>query len=460
MSDIFLSPAFCAHNEVILCGKEDASVVIGMIDYGNKVLKKRIENTFPGTKFIFRAMSKEDYNLALSTLLSVETPEAIHSESSNSTFPFSEDIKIDNFTTDSPIANLLNGLFLEAVSKRASDIHVEIEREHTRLRFRIDGILYSIGELSKDRGAALTSRVKLLANLNILENRRPQDGRIDIRTDEYTLDVRVSVTPTAQGESLVMRLLNKSNTLLDLDRLGFTQGDLLRIKEKLGCKSGLILVTGPTGSGKTTSLSSMLKYINDETIKIVSIEDPVEYRLPGVTQIQTHEEIGITFNTILKRIFRQDPDVIMVGEIRDSETASLAIRASMTGHLVFATLHTNGALEAITRLQNLGIKKYLLSSVLRMIIAQRLVRKNCNICKGEGCSCCSKTGFYGRTVISEIATIDKETRSLIDAYDDLDSLEKKFILKGFQTFGKDAQDKIIQGLTTHEEVMRETGLSV
>lgn len=458
MSDIFLSPKFCAHNEVIPCGKDDNSVVIGIIDNGNKALKKRIENAFPGTKFSFRIMSKEDYNVGLSALLSAETPEAVKAASNNSTFLISEDIKIDSFTVDSPIVNLLNGLFLEAVSKRASDIHVEIERERTRLRFRIDGILYSIGELSKERGAALSSRVKLLGNLNILENRRPQDGRIDIRTDEYTLDVRVSVTPTAQGESLVMRLLNKSNTILDLDGLGFSKANLLQIKEMLSCKSGLILVTGPTGSGKTTSLSSMLKHLNNETIKIVSIEDPVEYRLSGVTQIQTHEEIGITFDAILRRIFRQDPDVIMVGEIRDSETASLAIRAAMTGHLVFATLHTNGALEALTRLQNLGIEKYLISSVLRMIIAQRLVRKTCNKCKGAGCPCCAKTGFHGRTIISEIITVDKNNRSLIDTYEDLDSLEREFALKGFHAFSEDAQNKIKQCLTTREEVMRETGL--
>ena len=299
--------------------------------------------------------------------------------------------------------------------------------------------------------------MKILANLNALENRRPQDGHIDVRTDSYSLDVRISIIPTIWGESIVLRLLNRSDSPFSLDSLGFSQSHFNCLQDILHISSGLILVTGPTGSGKTTTLAAILKSLDINDSKIISIEDPVEYRIEGITQIQVHEELALTFDALLRRIFRQDPDIIMIGEIRDIETAELAIRAALTGHLVFATLHTNNAIEAVYRLQNMGIPAYMLAAVLRMVIAQRLIRKVCRECKC-GCPHCSNTGYLGRTVIAEFIPINTDLSDLISSGIGIQEM-RGFLQKiSFKSLFDDADEKIALNLTTELEVRRELGV--
>jgi type II secretory ATPase GspE/PulE/Tfp pilus assembly ATPase PilB-like protein len=305
--------------------------------------------------------------------------------------------------------------------------------------------------------AALSTRLKLLSNLNVLETRRPQDGHIDITAERYSLDVRLSITPTIWGESIVLRLLNRAGAPLDLDTLGFSAKHRARLDAILGVPSGLVLVTGPTGSGKTTTLAALLTELNRNAIKVISIEDPVEYRIAGVTQIQTNDELGLSFDAILRRVFRQDPDIIMVGEIRDRETAELAVRAALTGHLVFATLHTNNALEAVFRLANMGIPAYLAGAVLKAVVAQRLVRKICPACGGTGCNACAQTGCHGRTVIAETLCLDDELSGAICDEVSRTRLGALLAERGFTTLHDDADEKIATGITTAEEVRRELG---
>jgi type II secretory ATPase GspE/PulE/Tfp pilus assembly ATPase PilB-like protein len=264
--------------------------------------------------------------------------------------------------------------------------------------------------------------------------------------------------PAIWGESIVLRLLNRSDSPLSIDSLGFSVSHSGYLRNIPGVPSGLILVTGPTGSGKTTTLAALLRELNIESVKIISIEDPVEYRIPGITQIQVHEELELTFDNLLRRIFRQDPDIIMIGEIRDIETAELAVRAALTGHLVFATLHTNSALEAIYRLQNMGIPNYMAAAVLRMVIAQRLIRKICPHCKSQGCAHCSHTGYFGRTVIAEIIRFDVTLSDLIAGGITIDQLRSYLKEKNFKSLFDDADEKINSGISTESEIRRELGV--
>jgi general secretion pathway protein E/type IV pilus assembly protein PilB len=317
--------------------------------------------------------------------------------------------------------------------------------------------LVAVRRITNERAIAVSARLKILANLNVLENRRPQDGHIDVKTDSYSLDVRISIVPTIWGESIVLRLLNRSDSPLSLDSLGFSEQNSACLKNITALTSGLILVTGPTGSGKTTTMAALLKELDIKSAKIISIEDPVEYRIPGITQIQVHEELGLTFDALLRRIFRQDPDVIMIGEIRDIETAELAIRAALTGHLVFATLHTNNAVEAASRLQNMGIPAYMAAAVLRMVIAQRLVRKVCPECGASGCGHCAYTGFRGRTVIAEFIPVDTALSDMISGGAVAEQLRRYLQNKKFRTLFDDADEKAASGITTEKEIRRELG---
>ena len=291
----------------------------------------------------------------------------------------------------------------------------------------------------------------------MLENRRPQDGHIEIQTDTYSLDVRVSMVPTIWGESIVLRLLNRSDTPFTLDSLGFSPQYAQCLRDILCSASGLILVTGPTGSGKTTTLAAILKELNTQNTKIISIEDPVEYRIGGITQIQVHEALGLTFDTLLRRIFRQDPDIIMIGEIRDIQTAELAVRAALTGHLVFATLHTNNAIEAVYRLQNMGIPAYMVAAVLRISIAQRLIRKKCPSCNAEGCAQCLHSGYQGRTVIAEFIPVTPALAGMIAAGTGVEKMRTHLQKQRAQTLFDDANEKLAAGITTEAEIRRELG---
>ncbi|OGQ05197.1 MAG: type II secretion system protein GspE [Deltaproteobacteria bacterium RIFCSPLOWO2_12_FULL_44_12] len=393
---------------------------------------------------------------------------------------FNEPVDLLDASDEAPIIRLVNSLMFRAVKQKASDIHIEPFERDLAVRFRIDGVLYDVMHPPKRAQNSIISRVKIMAGLNIAEKRIPQDGRIRIKIAGKDIDMRVSTIPTAFGESVVMRLLDKSAVLLDISTLGFIGKNLDYINEVIQRPHGIILVTGPTGSGKTTTLYSALSKINTQELKIITVEDPVEYQLPGINQMQVNPKIDLTFATGLRAFLRQDPDVIMVGEIRDKETAEIAIQASLTGHLVFSTLHTNDACSSITRLVDMGVEPFLVSSSVICIMAQRLVRSVCKDCarkytpeevelaklglkpedlKGRqfyrpvGCPNCLETGYSGRTGIHEILMISDPVRSEIMKGSDASTIKKVAQSGGMKTLREDAAQKILMGWTTVEEVL-------
>ena len=455
MKGPFLTPAFCAANGIIVDHSEGKTIYFGMLNAGDAVLKQRVVKAFGEYLCAFQEMESGLFNLKLARLYSEDkigtagVQETAAEESRESI--------IDRIADDAPVVNLLNSIFLEAISKRASDIHIESYFDGSVVRYRVDGLLVEAGKIPQERAIAVSARLKILANLNVLENRRPQDGHIDVKTGAYSIDVRLSIVPSIWGESIVLRLLNRSDIPLSLDSLGFSAEHSAHLKETLAISSGLILVTGPTGSGKTTTLAAILKELSVSSVKIISIEDPVEYRIEGITQIQVHEELELTFDNLLRRIFRQDPDIIMIGEIRDIETAELAVRAALTGHLVFATLHTNNAVEAVYRLQNMGIPGYMVAAVLRMVIAQRLIRKLCTCRDSAGCEHCSHTGYRGRTVIAEFIPVDGVLSGLISDGITMEQMRSYLQGKQYKSLFDDAEEKVRSGVSTDEAVRRELG---
>ena len=384
-------------------------------------------------------------------------------------------------TDEAPIIRLVNSVLFQAVRQRASDIHFESFERGLVVRYRIDGVLYPVLTPPKHLQASIIARLKIMAGLNIAEKRLPQDGRFAIRTAGKDVDLRVSVLPTSHGERVVLRLLEKENRLLNLSEMGFSKERLSVIQQLIQLAHGIILVTGPTGSGKTTTLYAALSQINAPDKNIITVEDPVEYQLLGVGQMQVNPKINLTFATGLRSILRQDPDVIMIGEIRDRETAEIAIHASLTGHLVFSTLHTNDAASAATRLIDMGIEPFLVASSVVAVLAQRLLRKICPDCKrpykpnaeelarlelepdsqimlyrGAGCAACSQTGYRGRTGIFELMVLDDEVRRLIGAKADSTAIKQAAIAQGMVTLKQEGAERVVQGHTTVEEVMRIT----
>jgi type IV pilus assembly protein PilB len=385
--------------------------------------------------------------------------------------------------SDAPLIKLVNQLIVDAFKMRASDIHLEPMAKKFRLRYRIDGVLHEMKNPPKRLQAAVIARLKIQSNMSIAEHRVPQDGRIQTSVGAKTIDLRVSCLPTNHGESIVMRILDKEGLRLGLAELGFFTDDQQTFERLIGLPDGIILVTGPTGSGKTTTLYSCLHFINRPDRKIITVEDPVEYILSGINQVQVSEAVGLSFSAALRSILRQAPNIIMIGEIRDLETATIAINASLTGHMVFSTLHTNDAPSAVTRLIDIGVKPFLVASSTRALMAQRLVRKICKRCAepysptdhelkqlglhgeaaqganymhGRGCSDCSNTGHRGRMGIFEIFVIDDDVRKLI--YDKVPSsvLRTRAREMGMRTLREDGIRKVIAGLTTPEEVIRAT----
>jgi general secretion pathway protein E len=383
-----------------------------------------------------------------------------------------------------PVIRLVNNLVSRAVERRASDIHIEPFEKEFRVRYRIDGILQTVDAPPVNLKAAIISRVKLMAKLNIAERRLPQDGRIKLKVLGKEIDLRVSTLPTLYGESVVMRILDKSDSsAFDLRRLGFPENLLAKIEKLTSMPHGILLVTGPTGSGKSTTLYSAMKRINLPDKKIITIEDPVEYQMDGINQIHVNAQIGLTFAAGLRHIVRQDPDVIMIGEIRDLETAEIAIRSALTGHLVFSTLHTYDAPSAITRLVDMGVENYLLSSCLIGVLAQRLVRIICRHCRteyweepermkalglevqghtkakvyrGQGCEQCGFTGYESRKGIFELMEPDDEIRKMIVANESSNIIANYARQHGMKTLREDGVEKILEGTTTLDEVLRVT----
>lgn len=357
---------------------------------------------------------------------------------------------------DAPIVRMLNALLTQAARDGASDIHIEAYERHTSVRFRVDGALREVVRPNRALHAALISRLKIMAQLDIAEKRLPQDGRISLRLGARAIDVRVSTLPNAHGERAVLRLLYKSENRISLEAVGMLGGTLARFEHLIGQPHGIILVTGPTGSGKTTTLYASLARLDATQSNILTVEDPIEYELPGVGQTQVNAKIGLTFARALRAILRQDPDVVMIGEIRDIETAQIAIQASLTGHLVLATLHTNDAASAITRLGDMGVEPFLLSSSLLGVLAQRLVRKLCPECHGRGCDACGNTGYQGRTGIFELLVVDDDIRAQIHARVPEADIRQTALGRGMTLMRDDGQRLIDQGITSREEVLRVT----
>ncbi len=357
---------------------------------------------------------------------------------------------------DAPIIRMLNALLTQAVRDGASDIHIEPYERHSSVRFRIDGQLREVVQPNRALHAALISRLKIMADLDIAEKRLPQDGRISLRLGTRAVDVRVSTLPNAHGERAVLRLLDKSESKLSLEAVGMQGAVLARFEHLIAQPHGILLVTGPTGSGKTTTLYAALSRLDATRSNIMTVEDPIEYELPGVGQTQVNGKIDLTFARALRAILRQDPDVIMIGEIRDFETAQIAIQASLTGHLVLATLHTNDAASAVTRLTDMGVEPFLLSSSLLGALAQRLVRKLCTTCHGAGCEACGHTGYAGRTGVFELLTVDDAIRGLIHRESGEAEIRAAAQATGMQLMREDAERLIAAGITSREEVLRVT----
>ena len=357
---------------------------------------------------------------------------------------------------DAPIIRMLNALLTQAARDGASDIHIEPYERHSSVRFRVDGSLREVVQPNRALHAALISRLKIMADLDISEKRLPQDGRISLRLGTRAIDVRVSTLPSAHGERAVLRLLDKSESKLSLEAVGM-QGDTLhRFEGLIGQPHGIILVTGPTGSGKTTTLYAALSQLDASQGNIMTVEDPIEYELPGIGQTQVNPKIDLTFAKALRAILRQDPDIIMIGEIRDFETAQIAIQASLTGHLVLATLHTNDAASAVTRLIDMGVEPFLLSSSLLGVLAQRLVRKYCGSCHGKGCEACGHTGYAGRTGVFELLVTDDAIRAQIHAQASEAEIRTAALAAGMTLMREDGERLIAAGITSREEVLRVT----
>jgi type IV pilus assembly protein PilB len=397
-----------------------------------------------------------------------------------------ESIDLDSLkeaADSNPVRKLINLVLLQAIKDKASDIHFEPFEDEFKMRYRIDGVLYEMMPPPSHIAPAISSRIKVMANLDIAERRLPQDGRIELNVNNQPIDLRVSVLPTMFGESVVMRVLDRSNVQLDLDKIGLREDELATFRQLTHKPNGIVVVTGPTGSGKTTTLYSALRELNDPSSKLITAEDPVEYDIDGIIQCQIRPEIELTFGRILRSMLRQDPDTILVGEIRDKETAEIAVQASLTGHLVFSTLHTNDAPSAVARLLDLGLEPFLVTATLEGIVAQRLVRKICNNCKaeytpseqqlmelelrpddvagrkffyGKGCENCNNTGYRGRMGIYEIMLLDDDMRDMIIKHASTQVLRGEARKRGMRTLRQSGLMAIYDGVTTIEEVVRET----
>jgi len=429
--------------EPVLSSKKD---IIGAIDqyFGKQTAEKAIED------FV------KEYNEDKNAGLDEESLEAIK---------------------NAPVVRLVNSIIKQALKSRASDIHIEPLKDTLRIRFRIDGQLQEIMSPSKNTLSALVTRIKIIAGLNIAEKRQPQDGRVQMEIDGRNIDLRISILPTVHGEKTVIRLLDSANALLTKEELGFTETNLRLFNNILDIPNGIILVTGPTGSGKSTTLYSILNDFNKIDTNIVTVEDPVEYKLDGVNQVQVNTKAKLTFANGLRSILRQDPDIIMIGEIRDAETAEIAVRAAITGHIVLSTIHTNDAPSTIMRLADMGIKPFLITTSVKGIVAQRLARTICSNCKkahtiteeekeilkidenitlykGEGCQKCYNTGYKGRTAVNEIMKVTGTIRNLVDKDATTDEIRQAALEEGMVSLRENCKELVLRGVTTVEEMLR------
>ncbi|MCK4875089.1 MAG: type II/IV secretion system protein [Sulfurimonas sp.] len=443
----------------------------------------KIDNKYP-----FKILDEDSYDRLYNLFLELRTDKAIETMQEDSGEEDNdEDISLTDFLRTSsdiltseesaPIIKFVNALFYQAVKKKASDIHIEIQEKRGEVRFRIDGMLSKNADLDKKVVSLIVSRIKVISNLDISEKRIPQDGRTQIKIAGQTLDVRVSILPTFYGERVVMRLLMQSSQIPKIDELGFNSELIYDVKKLLRSSHGIILVTGPTGSGKTTSLHSFLREVESPEKNLITVEDPVEYKSDNIAQIQVNEKVGLTFASALRSILRQDPDVIMIGEIRDEETASIAVRAALTGHLVFSTLHTNSAAATISRLADMKVEPFLISSSLLGVLAQRLIRVLCDECKEEdviaenfaedyslpsgakifkanGCKNCNYSGYTGRRPVSELLVIDDKIKDLLKTTIDEHSIKIALEAEGLKTTSLELNKMLLNGETSLDEAIR------
>ncbi len=491
-------------HKLIPISKSDETLVVAMCDPSNIFavddLKfatgRNVEVVVTSERSIKKSIekyygSKEDWESSLKAEESDVVVDQLLEDLDEFVLEIHEDADIDltelsKATEEAPVIKLVNYILTDGIRRGASDIHIEPYEKDLRVRYRIDGVLYDILRPPTKLKNAVSSRIKVMSNLDIAERRLPQDGRIKVSIGGgKNIEYRVSVIPTLFGEKVVMRILDKGNLQLDLTKLGFEQEQLNSFRESIYQPYGMVLITGPTGSGKTTTLYSSLMDLNKSDLNISTAEDPVEYSLPGVNQVQVHEDIGLTFSSCLRSFLRQDPDIILVGEVRDYETAEIAIKSALTGHLVLSTLHTNDAPSTITRLLNMGVEPFLVTASLNSIVAQRLVRKICEDCKeefevapqvlidlgispkevsdfkvykgfGEGCKTCSETGYKGRLAVYEVMYITEELKEFILSGASALEIKREAIRQGMQTLRTSALTKLKAGLTTTEEVVRNT----
>lgn len=430
--------AFIENSNALVLASDEKRVIIGVTENTSSDVRSMLLN-YHDRPVEFVKITQVELSSWLGKQLGENSGEKVKKDIS------ADRNSLDKVANDAPTINLVNSICIDAIRSCASDIHIESGIKNAIVRYRIDGLLQTVRVIDTERFAAVSSRIKIMANLNILEKRQPQDGRITVSINNENIDLRISIVPIINGESIVMRILGKNNAPKSLDKLGFSDIQLQDIKKMLHIPHGLILVTGPTGSGKTTTLNAMLKDLVNDTTKIISIEDPIEYVVEGVNQIQINEQINLGFDSILRRVLRQDPNIIMVGEIRDKATAELSVRAALTGHLVLSTLHTNDSISVIPRLINMGIEPYLISSVLRGAIAQRLVRK----LTSDGMS------FSGRTIISEEFVMDSDLENIINKGADQNQITDYLKRNGMVFLANDALEKVRHGITTREEIERE-----
>jgi type IV pilus assembly protein PilB len=458
---------------------EDDALVVAMADPGNVLVVDDIR-AITALRIIPKIATRSEINDAIRSLGRYDDSvsdlaDLVGDEGAD------EDLRaVEAAVEEAPIVKLVNTLISRAVNERASDLHIEPGERDLRVRFRIDGVLHEIMSTPRSASGAVVSRLKIMADLDIAERRVPQDGRVSLRVAGRQIDLRVATLPTIYGEKVVLRILDKEDAVLDLKALGFLPHSMARFEQSYSKPYGAILVTGPTGSGKTTTLYAALNILNKPDRHIITVEDPVEYRLPGVVQVQVNRKAGLQFANILKSILRSDPDVVLVGEVRDAETAKIAVEAALTGHLVLTTLHTNDAASSVNRLVDMGVEPYLVASALDSILAQRLARKLCDRCKqsklaspeivqqmgfdpadGEvsiymavGCKACSDTGYRGRVSINEVLLVSEEIQRMAVERRPSDEIKHLAVEQGMRTLRKDGMEKVKLGMTTLEEVLR------
>lgn len=493
----FFPVSFLHSNKVLPVRLHNDAIDFAITDPEDNTLLEILRSTADKTVNIFLGCEKD----IIATLDEIYEPEKVEDdETEYDGIGIDDDIEhLRDMASEAPVIRLLSSILNTAIETGASDVHMEIFEKKTSLRYRIDGVLNVVTPPPLELYAAVISRIKIMAKLNIAEKRLPQDGRIILKIGGKEIDLRVSIIPMNYGEGVVLRILDRSSVMLDLEILGFSAKALHDFRNLVRRPNGMILVTGPTGSGKTTTLYAALKEKVSPGIKIITVEDPIEYSLDGVNQIQVNHQINLTFATGLRSILRHDPDVILIGEIRDKETAAISIQSSLTGHLVFSTLHTNDAASAFTRLMDMGIEDYLVSSSIIGVLAQRLVRKLCKECREEyvpepgvmarvyeqvsvdsdnqieskrkdgfqskenltlyrakGCNVCGFSGYKGRMCISEFLLVDTTIRDLINSHADSTAISRAAIKRGSKTLFRDGMDKAIAGLTTFDELIRVT----